>query len=88
MATAKERNEIATTRATNAYRDFLDNGKQALMLREKYGVGYARIYTLVEKGRRLSTPVHHWTYGVLTSEELADLNHIKDWPEFLTKEWK
>ena len=89
MATAKERNEIATTRAMNAYRDYIDNGKKPGLLCEKYGVGYARIWTLIQKGKRLSTPKHHWTYGLLTDEELKDLNHIEDWPEFLAKEeWK
>ena len=83
MATAKERNEIATTRAMNAYRDYVDNGKKPGLLREKYGVGYARIYTLIQKGERLSTPKYHRTYGLLTNEELEDLNHIKDWLEFL-----
>ena len=83
MATAKERNEIATTRAMNAYRDYVDNGKKPGLLCEKYGVGYARIYTLIQKGERLSTPKHHRTYGLLTDEELEDLNHIKDWLEFL-----
>jgi len=88
MATAKERNEVATTRAMNAYRDYIDNGKKPGLLCEKYGVGYARIYTLIQKGERLSTPKHHQTYGFLTTEELTDLNYIKDWLEFLTKEPK
>ena len=83
MATAKERNQEAVTRAMSAYRDYLDNGEKGGLLCEKYGVGHARIYTLIQKGRRLSTPYHHWTYGLLTDEELQDLDHIKDWVEFL-----
>lgn len=69
----------------SAYQDYINNGKRLGLLREKYGVGYTRMRQLVERGRRLSTDTHHWTYGLLTDEELRDLDHIKDWIDFLSK---
>jgi len=79
MATAKEISDTARIRAMSAYRDSLDPGCTPGLLREKYGVGYTRIRTLIATGKRLCNAKHHWTYGSLVKGERADLLPLKDW---------
>lgn len=79
MATAKEISDVARLRAMGAYKDWLENGKRAGALREKYGVGYNRIGQLVRKGERLCTPTRHWSYGTLTKAERDELMPLRDW---------
>lgn len=73
MATAKEISDTARERAMGAYRDWLSGEYTPDMLRKKYGVGYSRVYQLINKGRRLSTPTRHWSYGILHKAELVEL---------------
>lgn len=77
MATAKEISDTARERAMSVYRDWLENGKRAGLLREKYGVGYSRIGQLVRKGERLCTPTRHWSYGTLHKAELVELTPMR-----------
>jgi hypothetical protein len=77
----------ADIRAMSAYCELQESGgRVGPELKEKYGVGDNRIRQLAMKGWRLCNPLHHWTYGILTDEELKDLAYISDWPKFLTEE--
>ena len=93
MVTAKEaqlvvRDRAACERALNAYWDHMDNrnrpASQREDLRKKYGVGHVRLRELILRGKGLASTKHHWTCGLLTAEELKELNEIKDWIEFLS----
>jgi len=87
MATAKEVSDTARVRAMSAYKDWLEGGRSPKELQTKYGVGSARMYQLIHKGERLSTPTRHWSYGTLTDNEAKELAPGKDWLIVLTKGW-
>ncbi len=87
MATAKELSDTARIRAMSAYRDWLEGGMSPAELRAKYSVGRERMRQLIQKGRRLSTPTRHWSYGTLTSTELRGLAPLKDWLQELSEGW-
>ena len=91
MGTAKDyvaRDRASSERAMKAYWDHVDNQNrphaERVDLRKKYGVGYVRLQEILMTGKRLATQNHHWTYGLLTDEELRELSEIKDWVEFLS----
>jgi len=81
MATAKELSDTARIRAMSAYRDWLEGGMSPAELRAKYSVGRERMRQLIQKGRRLSTPTRHWSYGTLTSKEARDMQPMREFLE-------
>ncbi len=83
MVTAREISDASTIRAINVYTDITDGKYSPKELREKYGVGYTRIRQLYAKGKRLCTPEHHWTYGILLKRELTRLEPLKPFLEEL-----
>jgi hypothetical protein len=87
MATAKEISDTARVRAMSAYKDWLEGGRSPKELQARYGVGHARMWQLIQKGERLSTPTRHWSYGTLTDNEAKELAPCKDWLIVLTKGW-
>jgi hypothetical protein len=87
MATAKEVSDTARVRAMSAYKDWLEGGRSPKELQTKYGVGSARMYQLIHKGERLSTPTQHWSYGTLTDNEMKALAPCKDWLTVLAEDW-
>ena len=87
MATAKEISDTARVRAKSAYKDWLEGGRSPKELQMKYGVGSARMYQLIHKGERLSTPARHWSYGTLTDTEAKELAPCKDWLTVLAGGW-
>lgn len=87
MATAREAHMRRIARLMAVGRMRLD-GKTPKQIATHYGLSTSYVYMLLNQFDRYTTPHPSKLSRYMRDEEAKELTHIKDWLEFLTKEWK